>query len=585
MENIILAFLNDVDNIDECNQIINDFDTHNYKIYLYEDITCDNFHFNELIEIIRYYKEVGGGINKIVILSNIRDLLLFWYRCYNQVVDDFVYLVEESEKRYFNFDDKYYGMYYNIFEFNGIEQETIEGKIYLTKQNNLILPLYYNNKYFVEYSFFDFFKKGDKLLVNKKYENDDFSFDFNYLNTDSNEVIKIDKINQNILFIKGQSQYDVLRIAMDYYIEFYKKLGFNVDVLDLLIANSEDCIDKTIRRKNRFVTSFNCIGIEFELNNGMNIFDAVDTPFLGCLGDHPSYHEERIIKSPKKTLFSCIDQENLGYFQKKFPNKKVILNTAVGYKSKNYKFKDYRERKIDFLFAGTLVEPDDIKKKWNLLKKEYIEILTDITNLLVVNKKNININLELDKYVRHGVIDSETKFVLYFYIERFIRFFKRYELIKKLGESGLKLMCIGNIDIYNKLNKSNRFIIKSNVSYQELLDMFNNTKIVINMTGHLNYGMTERIASAMINGAAVMTEKDAFTQDHFIEDENIIFYEFNQMDHMIDKIKAYLSKEEKLERIARKGQEYASRMFDFKNEVVRTPRLMRQFDESFNKKS
>jgi|GEM_PF-6382963 len=582
MKYILLAFLNDVDDVDKCNQIINEFDSNNYKIYLYENITYANFHFNELTEIIRYYKEVADGVNKIVILSNIRDLLFFWYRCYNQVVDDFIYLVEESEKTYFDLNDKYYSMYYNIFEFNGIEQETIEGKIYLTKYNSLILPLYFNNKYFIDYNTFDFKNKSYKGSINKKYENEDFSFDFNYLSTDSNELIKLDKINQNILFMKGQSQYDVLRIASDYYIGFYEKLGFNVDVLDFLIANNEDCINKIIIRKNKFITSFNCIGIDLELNNGMSIFDVADTPFLGCLGDHPSYHAERIKKSPKKILFSCIDEENLYYFQKRFPDKKITLNTAVGYKSKNYEFKEYRERKIDFLFAGTLVNPDDIKKAWNTSEKKYIEILTDITNLLILNKKNININLELDRYVHSEVINSETKSLLYRYIEYFIRFFKRYELIKKLGESGLTVMCIGNIDIYNKLNKSNKFIIKNNVSYQELLDTFNNTKIVINMTGHLNYGMTERIASAMINGAAVITEKDEFTQDYFIEDENIIFYDFNQMDDMIDKIKLYLANEEKLEEIARKGQEYASKMFDFRNEIVRTPRLMRQFDESFN---
>jgi len=137
MDNILLIFLSNLKYIDKFNKIIDKFSEQRYKIYVYEDIINIDFKHTDLPEIIRYYNEEGS--NKIVILSNIRDLLYFCYRCYNQLVDDFIYFIEDEENNYFDVDDKYYSAYFNIFEFNGIENETIDGSIYMTEKNSTVL--------------------------------------------------------------------------------------------------------------------------------------------------------------------------------------------------------------------------------------------------------------------------------------------------------------------------------------------------------------------------------------------------------------------------------------------------------------
>jgi len=103
------------------------------------------------------------------------------------------------------------------------------------------------------------------------------------------------------------------------------------------------------------------------------------------------------------------------------------------------------------------------------------------------------------------------------------------------------------------------------------------------MTGHLNYGVTERIMSAMLNGAAVVTERDPFTASNFINDENIIFYDFKDRELLIDKVQAFLKDIPKLEKIAQNGN-YIAKKYDFRTFLVKLPRIMRGFDKDIDKK-
>lgn len=583
MNNILLIFLNNLKDLNCFDSIISDFETEGYKLYLYDEVNRDDFNYTDLPKIIQFYQNENDGLNKVVVLSNIRDLIYFWFRCYNQIVDDYIYIVEEEESNFFDVDDIYFNEYYNIFEFNKIEKETIEGKIYLTKKCNTILPLFYDSKYFLPYQYFNYHRNSNKHCINKTYELEKYIFNFNVFETNNREVISIDKINKRIVFFKGQSSYDVLRILIDYNTNFFSKLGFDIDVVDFLEDDINTINEKLINKKAEFVFALNCIGINLTIFDGRNLFDAVDTPFLGNLGDHPVNHYSRISISPTKTLFTCLDSENIYYMQKYFPDKKVITNYALAYKSFNYSEKSFLYREINLIFVGTLKEPDSIKEAWNSYDPIYVTILNEVCEKILNSNEVLDIDHELEQYTYQYNFEDNVRIFLHSSIERYIRIYKRYHLVKKLGESNLKVVCIGNKDEYDRLNVSGNLLVYDNIGFQKLLDLFNNCKLLINMTGHLYNGVTERILSAMINGAAVATERDMFTSANFINNENIILYDFDRLDELIIKIKYYLNNEEKLEEVALNGQRVAKN-YDFRTTAAKYSRIMRNFDENFNNK-
>lgn len=581
MDNILLVFLNNLKDIEGFNKIIDEFDKREYKMYLYDNIKSEDFDFSQLPDIVEYYKNQYNDANKIVILSNLRDLVFAWYRCYNSVVDDFVYFADEEENNYFDVSDRHFDFYYNLYEFNGIESETVESKMYLTRTNTVILPIFYSQIFFESFCNYNFTEKYPKQNLNKKYSYNNYEYIFTSKTNAHTEDVKIGKINKRIVFIKGQSQYDVLRIATDYRVEFFKELGFEVDIIDLLIDNLEDINNKLIRQKPDFVYSFNCIGIDINLKDGRNLYDTLDIPFYGRLGDHPVNQLSRILNSPNKTQFICIDEENIRYFGKYFPTKYIKKDSKLGVLSKNYKEKRFNDRSIDILFAGTLVAPIDLKNSWLSMDKKSKAIVSEITEVIIENNIVMDLDDEMSKlFNKYMVTDKSIDYRAYIHscIERYIRYYKRYELVKKLGESGIRMVVIGNAERYNELNKSDCFLIKDKVSYQELLDLFNDSKIVINMTGHLYNGVTERILSAMINGAAVVTERDNFTKDNFINKENIILYNLTNFSNTIQDIKYYLNNIEELNILAKKGQDLVFKEYNFRDTQIGIYRMMREFN-------
>ncbi len=199
LDNILLIFLNDLEREEEFNEIINKFDENGYKMYLLDNIKEDKyFSFDNLPYLVEYYKNEHQDVNKVVVLSNSRDLILSWYRCYNSIVDDFIYFIDDDEKNYFSHEDRHFNFYLNLSEFNGIEQETIEGKIYININFNnyekIIRFLVRKNNflYFDSFSEFDFTgTKTDKKQLCKAYVFNRYEYIFGINNRNLVEKIKI----------------------------------------------------------------------------------------------------------------------------------------------------------------------------------------------------------------------------------------------------------------------------------------------------------------------------------------------------------------------------------------------------------
>ena len=272
MDNILLIFLNDLERVNEFNEIIDEFDKNGYAMYLLDNIKADEyFSFDSLPNLVENYKNEHKNVNKVVVLSNSRDLIFSWYRCYNSVVDDYLYFIDEDEKNYFIPSDRHFNFYYNLYEFNGIDKETVEGKIYLNinfsnykkiidflvKENNLRFFNCLNDSYFQ-------ISKKNKKQLSKKYIFDGYEYLFGI-----NNVSKYEKINMvknferefviNEVFLKNaiKNHYIIPYLTILFYKAGEQAL---TNFLLLLFKNLKE-IDKKVQ-KEVFDELFTYIGSE-----------------------------------------------------------------------------------------------------------------------------------------------------------------------------------------------------------------------------------------------------------------------------------------------------------------------------------
>lgn len=257
MKNILLVFLNELEYIDEFNEIIDKFAESNYTMYLLDNIKEDeHFSADSLPELVEFYKSQHGSVNKIVILSNSRDLVFCWYRCYNSVIDDFIYFIDKESKNYFDENDRHFEFYDNLASFNQIEEERILGKLYFNinfnNYSNEIRFILGNNdfRYFDSLNNYDFNeKKLNKSNISKKYIFNGYEYVFG---KDSKSIETIKIFREDKIILQDNDRFLKSILTSIYIIPYITSLFYkdnNLETTRLLVVIYENL--KQINKKDQ----------------------------------------------------------------------------------------------------------------------------------------------------------------------------------------------------------------------------------------------------------------------------------------------------------------------------------------------
>lgn len=573
MTRLLIALPISINNNQEWENTLNKFDEKDFYIYEVEGLNNSEYDIGFLPGLVEYYKNLHVSVEKIVVISDARDLIFTWFRCYNSLIDDYIYFIDDFENNLFSPQNVHYPFYFNMLEFNGITNELVKGKIYLSKKTKNYEPFFHNSKYFDCFDEYDFLKSDKKKHYNKKYVFNDEVFEF-FINEEYVwQTVTLPKMKEKILFLKGGSQYEVLRVIVDYNAHFFERLGYEVIVIDLMNGILEDNLKKIIENSNSlFLFSTNCICLDIQLEKS-NLYDYIDLPVVGTLGDHPINQLSRVIHAPEKCLFLCLDSENIKYFKNNFPDKKIEPIFSNAYPNDQYIEKSFVSRNIDILYAGSLVDPNYIRNEWKKYDKNIVRILNSLIDVAVENYF-IDVSEQIERLLikyRIKNYDVSIKAIVHSEFERYWRYHKRYKLLEILSSSDLIIQCMGESDALNQLNKNGNFIIQDKVDYHNLLKLMSDSKMVLNMTGHLYYGITERVLSAMINGAVAVTEEDRFTIERFSDGKNIVLYNYETI---IEKMHYHLNNLDNLKMIARNGQIEAKKSYDYRIGMAKLPRIV-----------
>lgn len=179
MKSILLAFPYNIADRDKFEEIIDRFDNKGYDIHIFNDVDHVNFRIDILPFIIEALKEQyldgqKNGISRIAVISNIKDVLFSWYRCYNSLADDFIYFIDSDESNFLS-DGENQSFYKELYNFNGIENEHVEGKIYLNINSDNYKSIFSfllankNFRYFDKLDNFNFDNETEKEKIKKVY--------------------------------------------------------------------------------------------------------------------------------------------------------------------------------------------------------------------------------------------------------------------------------------------------------------------------------------------------------------------------------------------------------------------------------
>lgn len=201
------------------------------------------------------------------------------------------------------------------------------------------------------------------------------------------------------------------------------------------------------------------------------------------------------------------------------------------------------EKKYDLLFTSTYIDFEEEKRSWSskflpevckLMEWASEQILQGSLEPLIVilDKAQNEFSLQMPSHTLLGA---------YFSVENYCKGRDRLELIRALKD--FKVHLFGSQQKGKDWRKATadlpNVVYHAPVSYQESIELFKKSKIVLNSSPQFRYGSHERVFTGLSMGAAVITGENPYLEKQLSASHGVLYYA-NKHDNW-DQLKAQIA--------------------------------------------
>lgn len=330
--------------------------------------------------------------------------------------------------------------------------------------------------------------------------------------------------------------------------------------------------EEVIARKWDAIIGINSSLSAQKMDDERYVIDALGWTMFDILVDAPYYHHNALKEHANNLHVVVLDEGHVEYCKKYYgPFKSVSMACLLGSVAED---KKYEDREIDVLFSGWL--PDlqaykqkvlsECKEEW---QKKFFERILEKS----IENPNMSTCCILKSVLQeNGIADTEVDFkqlMNYFgvYAEFYLRGYYREKVIRTLVDSGIQVRVVG--EGWERLYPEcpDNLVINKSVPFHQMAEITSNAKIVLNVMPWFKDGMHDRILSALMNGAVCVTDGSSYINSHFMNNEEMIIFELNEINKLPERIKALLEDKENAMSIAEKGKRKAYAEYSW-NKIV-----------------
>lgn len=280
------------------------------------------------------------------------------------------------------------------------------------------------------------------------------------------------------------------------------------------------------------------------------------------LGDMDIPHVSVLLDAPYNAAngnlgFSCrqhylwvLDKSHIGAIKYRFPEKKFageIFQPLGGDVAKNEDEIFSTDRDIDVVFSASMFEDGNIKEYWKEQTDNpfIIRILNDVIDYMLANPVSL---LPAVKYVLEerglcgqAYIDALSPYFhgVFFYV----KMKRRYRTLEALTHHGFTVDVFGpgweNVPFSDKLK------LHGTTPYDEVLGAFARAKVVVQDQAEFNNGGHDRVFTAMLNGAAVVSEYSSYLDKEFENNSDIYLFDWKNTIGQMDIVEDLINDESK----------------------------------------
>lgn len=353
---------------------------------------------------------------------------------------------------------------------------------------------------------------------------------------------------KKVVLLKGQSNYNVLRYWIDSLARAFEKNNVETIVLDIQNSINQQMLT-TLQMDVDAVIAFNGLLIEQK-----EVLDKViKAPYIYLLIDHPIDHLGRISNLRESDILSLMDRNdanNLVMFGYNIKNLFMLPHAAIELSIEPC------EKTIDILVSGSYSNMSEYKEYINEQSPAIRTICDEVIEDCIADSSKYYIDEFIKAFEKRGIslelrLNKTPEFIkMVREIGRYIYSINRLKVVTALADEGL------NIDIYGENWSSSSVAtypnvhIHKSVNYWQTQELMRKSKIVMNFQALLRDGTHERVFAGMAARSVVVTNETPYLKELFKENEELIFYNFNNLVGMVEAVQAILQDDDRREKVS-----------------------------------
>ena len=372
-----------------------------------------------------------------------------------------------------------------------------------------------------------------------------------------------DQGSQPFLLYRGSKEcYHLLDSFVEYLGRALQKQGYLVEYFDSG-KEKHTALYRYIGKSFQAIIGMQTYLFSACMKDGSFVHDQINGPKYNFIFDHPLWMYHQFQNVPKDITMLTLDVDYASYIRRYYQLPAFFLppggvQTAFVQKKRNY----------DVVFIGSYI--DNSKNIFQKFQQQKRSIRFLINRFWLIMRKDPCLSIEdalwkaLSYYnCKHTY--SDRKFMkLCYELREFILYLSQYyriKLIKTLVSSDIKVDVFGTSWEHCSLREHANFIWHNkDMGTQECLDIWQQSKISLNIMSCHKNAITERIANSMLQKAAVCTERNPYLESQFQDGVDILFYDLSHLTELPGRIAGLLKDEKQLKMIGENGCRKAKKL-------------------------
>lgn len=358
----------------------------------------------------------------------------------------------------------------------------------------------------------------------------------------------------------------------------FERFGYEIFWLDFeMLGLSVWKLGQAVRGKEAVFVTFNFIGLSGEEqlwdfdDDGMPNDSFWDKQGIRCLNimvDHPIYYYKALQHPPADMQTFCIDREHTAYMKRFYADIPCAFLPIAGNGpliSDIEPFAQWEARPYQVVFTANYVRADSIEKQLDHLEPEYRDFYYEIIEALIQHPEK-GLLETAEAYLRREIPDINDKGVRMAMssmpaVDLWIRTYFREKTVRILADGGIPVHLFGkDWEQMDVKHPKNLICSGRMVSSEECMQAMAQAQIALNTMPWFKDGAHDRVFSAMLQGAAALTDTSRYLQEQFYGDDTIIYYDLRKLEELPELVHKMQKRLEWLYSIACRGKAAAEKM-------------------------